>query len=88
MKRFVALILLTSCAQPTPPPVAVIPPPPGPEHCQEGSPVPRAPSAPRTVEQLGAWAMRAQSAAHQTELARAECAGNYARLRTWFSETR
>jgi hypothetical protein len=88
MIRFVALVLLGSCACPATLPVAVIPSPPGPERCQEGMTVPRAPAAPRTVEQLGAWAMRAERAARETERARVECAGNYARLRAWASDLR
>jgi hypothetical protein len=88
MIRFVALALLASCARPATPPVAAIPSPPGPERCQDGTTVPRAPAAPRTVEQLGAWAMRAERAARETERARVECAGNYARLRAWVSEIR
>jgi hypothetical protein len=46
-------------------------------------PVPRAPRSPRTVEQLGAWALTAERAARQTERARAACADEYARLREW-----
>jgi hypothetical protein len=88
MTRFVALILLASCARPTTPPVAAIPSPPGPERCQDGQTVPRAPAAPRTVEQLGAWAMRAERAARETEHARVVCAGDYARLRAWINDTR
>jgi hypothetical protein len=89
MTRFMALILLASCARPTTPPVvAAIPPPPGQEHCQDGLTVPRAPAAPRTVEQLGAWAMRAERAARETERARVQCAADYARLRAWINETR
>ena len=88
MTRFLALILLASCARPTPTPVAAVPSPPGPERCQAGEPVPRPPAAPRTVEQLGTWAMRAERAARETERARVECAGNYTRLRAWISETR
>jgi hypothetical protein len=89
MKRLAVLILLASCARqsPTALPVAV-PSPPGPERCQEGVPVPPSPRAPRTVEQLGDWAIRAERAARQTEHARSECALDYARLRTWLSETR
>jgi hypothetical protein len=88
MTRLVALVLLASCACPATPPVAAIPSPPGPERCQDGKAVPRAPAAPRTVEQLGAWAMRAERAARETERARVECADNYARLRTWASQIR
>jgi hypothetical protein len=68
MKRLAVLILLASCARqsPTALPVAV-PSPPGPERCQEGVPVPPSPRAPRTVEQLGDWAIRAERAARQTE---------------------
>lgn len=88
MMRFLALILLASCAQPATPPVAIIPSPPGPERCLDGDAVPRPPASPRTVEQLGTWAMRAERAARTTERARAECAANYARLRAWASEAR
>ncbi len=88
MMRFLALILLASCARPATIPVAAISPPPGPERCQEGETVPRAPASPRTVEQLGAWAMRAERAARATERARVACAGDYARLRAWVSEGR
>jgi hypothetical protein len=86
MIRFLALILLVSCARPETPPVAAIPSPPGPERCLDGETVPRAPASPRTVEQLGAWAIRAERAARATERARTDCAGNYARLRAWVSE--
>ncbi|HEY2132877.1 MAG TPA: hypothetical protein VGH36_07875 [Acetobacteraceae bacterium] len=89
MTRFVALILLASCARPVPatPPPAV-PSPPGPVRCQDGQTVPLAPAAPRTVEQLGTWAMRAERAARQTERARAQCAADYARLRGWINGIR
>jgi hypothetical protein len=65
-----------------------VPLPPGPERCREGEPVPRPPATPRTVEQLGAWAMRAERAARETERARVECAGNYASLRAWIIKAR
>jgi len=75
------LVLTASCAgKPSPAPRQ---PPPGPERCQDGMPVPRAPRSPRTVEQLGAWALTAERAARQTERARAACADEYARLREW-----
>jgi hypothetical protein len=83
----VALLLLASCAPPLPPVAAVLPPP-GPARCQEGDAVPRAPAVPRTVEQLGAWAMRAERAARKTEGARIQCAADYSRLRAWASDPR
>ena len=49
--------------------------------------VPAAPHPPRTVEQLGAWALTAERAARQTERARAACADDYARLRAWIGTT-
>jgi hypothetical protein len=88
MTRFVALLLFASCTGPADPAVMAVPSPPGPERCREGEQVPRAPGPPRTVEQLGAWAVRAERAARETERARVECAGNYARLRVWISESR
>jgi hypothetical protein len=51
-------------------------------------PVPPAPRPPRTVEQLGEWALKAERAARQTERARAACAEDYARLRAWIGTTK
>jgi hypothetical protein len=76
----------SSCASPAPPPPR--PQPPGPERCQKGMLVPPAPRSPRTVEQLGAWALTAERAARQTERARAACADDYARLREWAGTAR
>ena len=76
-----SLLLVASCASPPPPPER--PQPPGPERCQNGMSVPPAPRPPRTVEQLGAWAITAERAARQTERARAACADDYARLKEW-----
>jgi hypothetical protein len=81
-----ALLLVTSCTSKPPPPAP--PKLPGPERCQDGMPVPRAPRSPRTVEQLGAWALTAERAARQTEHARAACAEDYARLREWATTAR
>ena len=78
-----ALILVESRARPLPPA-----PPTGPERCDEGTPVPPAPRRPRTVEQLGAWALTAERAARQTERARTACANEYARLRSWVETVR
>jgi hypothetical protein len=75
------LFLVTSCASQPPAPERQEPP--GPERCQSGMPVPAAPPSPRTVEQLGAWALTAQRAARQTERARVACADDYAHLREW-----
>jgi hypothetical protein len=77
-----AALLAASCS-PRPASQVRPNPPPGPERCQEGTPVPPAPRPPRTVEQLGSWAITAERAARQTERARAACAENYARLRDW-----
>ena len=82
-----ALLLVASCASPPSPPPAR-PQPPGPERCQNGMSVPAAPHPPRTVEQLGAWALTAERAARQTERARAACADDYARLRVWIGTTK
>ena len=81
-----ALVLVASCV--TPPPRKPPGPEPGPQRCQEGMPVPRAPRRPRTVEQLGAWALTAERAARQTENARAACADSYAQLRAWVDTVR
>jgi hypothetical protein len=85
--RTVTVILLSvvglaSCAE-RPPPRSAIPPPPGPQRCQDGMAVPRPPRPPRTVEQLGTWALTAERAARQTERARAACAEDYILLREW-----
>jgi hypothetical protein len=82
-----ALLLVTSCVSP-PSRSVPRPLPPGPERCQDGMPVPPAPRPPRTVEQLGAWALTAERAARQTERARAACAEDYARLREWIGTAR
>jgi hypothetical protein len=81
-----ALVLVVSCA-PLPPHKSADPEP-GPERCQQGVPVPPAPRRPRTVEQLGAWALTAERAARQTENVRAACADSYAQLRAWVDTTR
>jgi hypothetical protein len=81
-----ALILAASCAPQAPHKSAG--PEPGPERCQEGVSVPPAPRRPRTVEQLGAWALKAERAARQTENARAACADSYAQLRAWIDMAR
>lgn len=81
------LVVTASCAKP-PPSGPASTPIPGPERCQEGTSVPLAPRPPRTVEQLGAWALTAQRAARQTERARAACAADYERLREWASAVR
>jgi hypothetical protein len=80
-----ALLFVASCA--SPPPSSIRPQPPGPERCRNGMSVPAAPQPPRTVEQLGAWALTAERAARQTERARAACADDYARLRAWIGTT-
>jgi hypothetical protein len=82
-----ALFLVASCASPPPSPPAR-PQPPGPERCQTGRSVPAAPQPPRTVEQLGAWALTAERAARQTERARASCADDYVRLREWIGNNK
>lgn len=81
----IMLLLLSSCTKPPPSPPPL---PPGPERCQDGMPAPPAPRPPRTVEQLGAWALTAERAARQTEHARAVCAEAYMRLREWTGSTR
>ncbi len=81
-----ALVLVVSCASPPRRPLAG--PEPGPQRCQEGTSVPSAPRRPRTVEQLGAWALTAERAARQTESARAACADSYAQLRAWVDTAR
>jgi hypothetical protein len=81
-----AVILAVSCA-PLPPRRSPGPEP-GPERCQGGVSVPPAPRRPRTVEQLGAWALTAVRAARQTENARVACADSYTQLRAWVDTAR
>jgi hypothetical protein len=83
----IMLMVIASCAKP-PQIGPAYAPLPGPERCQDGAPVPPAPRSPRTVEQLGAWALTAQRAARQTERARAACATDYERLRQWAEAVR
>lgn len=88
MIRAAALALLVGgCAAQAPavrpgmPPPAAVPAPL--TWCPEGAPVPRAPGRPRTVEQLGAWAIKLDKALHDTELARSVCAVRLRRLNDW-----
>lgn len=79
----IVLLVLTSCAKPTPLPPRPPVPPDAPAVCPAGASLPKPPPRPRTVEQLGQWARLAALAANATEHARAECAGAYQRLRAW-----
>jgi hypothetical protein len=67
------LAVLAGCAEPELP----LPPPPPPmpvERCPGPVVVPPAPQAPRTLEQIVAYAMRLDAALVRSEAARAACA--------------
>jgi hypothetical protein len=51
--------------------------------CPPGAAEPIAPRSPRTIEQLGAYALRLDAALRQTEHARAVCAYRLGRLNDW-----
>lgn len=73
-------VLLLGCAPASPPNAG------RPEEtasCPRGAPVPFAPRAPRTVEQIGAYANALAVAVDRTEAARAECARRLALLNAW-----
>jgi hypothetical protein len=80
-------ILLAGCAQQVRAPRATVRvfdlPPVYLSSCPGSVPVPPTPPVPRSVEQVGAWAIRLDTALHETERARAICAARLRRLNEW-----
>lgn len=80
MKRWVVLLMLASCQQPTqgtPIPESF------PPFCQTNAALPTPPPVPRTGKQLTAWAQEAGDAANKAITERDDCAKNYVALRKW-----